>query len=85
MQLSRDARDAVRRSTRSEGQQKTYVLGPLTQDQKNDENVVELELQNYSSGFKAPGSINMLADMSAPDLFLWLKDTLMNMAGIEEP
>ena len=79
------ARGAVRRSTRSEGQQKTYVLGPLTEDQKNDENVIELKLNNYQRGYKTPGSVLMHADISAPDLFLWLKDTLMNMAGIEEP
>ena len=85
MQQSPDARDVVRRSSCSEGQQKTYVLGPLTEDQKNDENVVELKLNNYQRGYKTPGSILMYADISAPDLFLWLKDTLMNMTGLEEP
>ena len=85
MQSSRDARDALRCRTLSEGQQKTYVLGPLTEDQKNDENVIELKLNNYQRGYKTPGSILMHADISAPDLFLWLKYTLMNMAGLEEP
>jgi len=32
-----------------------------------------------------PGSMLMYADISAPDLYLWLKETLMNMAVLEGP
>ena len=63
--------------------EKTYVLGPLTQSQIEQGNVIALELNTHIRNELAPGCSYIYADMSAPDLFNWFNAEIMNFEGVD--
>ena len=70
----RSARNAVRRSGKVGNN--TYVLGELTQEQRDAGNVISLALNSHDPSHKIPGSTYIYANMSAPDLFNWLNEVI---------
>ena len=77
----REARTAVRGGPSSGGV--TYCLGPLTEEQKQDENIVGLSLHSHVRGQKIPGSQLVEAEIAAPDLFDWLKSVIQGREVID--
>ena len=76
------ARRAVRGGpTQSE---KTYCIGPLTEDQIAAGNVVALSLNTHVRGQNIPGSQLVEAEIAAPDLFDWLQSVIKGREVIDE-
>lgn len=78
-------RPSARQALRGRGDgDKTYVVGPLTEEQKAARDVVALSLNTHVRGENIPGSRLVYAEIAAPDLFDWLKTVITQKEVIDD-